>query len=403
MYDFNARIDRSGVHSLKWDNPHNTPGQENILPLWVADMDFEALPEIQQALLDRLRKPIFGYMRFPPAYFDSILDWHKTRYHRSLTREMLIPIPSVLHGLSMALRAFSNPGDAVLVQPPVYTPFFRVVTLNQRVVVEAPLKEPENPGQAWRFDPEQTRARLRASHEAGAPVKLWLFCSPQNPTGRVWTKKELESVAQIAQEFDLLVLSDEIHADLVNPLVNFTSALDLPSLAERSLVVTGPNKTFNMAGLAIAHAFTRNPELALKFRRAVEADFYNEPHVLSIEAAWAAYRHGHQWLNELLEHLKGNFDVLRERLAAWNPPLTVCPWEGTYLAWVDARPLLAQRAYRDVAHLTESWEVSGRVKITAGSIYCTGGEGWLRFNLACPRPLLEQALDRIERWEKLTT
>ncbi len=402
MYDFNARVDRSGVHSLKWDNPHNEPGKEDILPLWVADMDFEALPEIQEALHQRLKTPIFGYMKFPAGYFEAILNWHESRYHRTLTREMLIPIPSVLHGLSMAIRAFSAPGEGVLVQPPVYTPFFRVVTLNQRQVVEAPLLEPQAPGQPWRFDPKTTRAKLLASREAGIPVKLWLFCSPQNPTGRVWTPEELESVASLAEEFQLLVLSDEIHADLVNPQVNFTSALDLPNLAERTLVVSGPNKTFNMAGLAIAHAFTRNPDLAAKFRRAVEADFYNEPHVLSIEAAWAAYRHGQRWVQELLEHLAGNHAFLCQRLARWSPALSVCPWEGTYLAWVDARPLLAQRNYRDVAQLTEAWEVSGRVKITAGSIYKTGGEGWLRFNLACPRPLLEEALDRVERFEKLT-
>jgi cystathionine beta-lyase len=399
-YSFDALIDRHGTHSLKWENPHNVPGKPDVLPLWVADMDFAVLPEIQKALLDRVNHPVFGYMRFPSEYLTAVCSWHARRWKRTLTEKDLVAVPSVMHALSMAVRTFSQPGDQILVQPPVYNPFYRVVTLNDREVLASPLVEPDSPRGAWSFDPDATRRLLKTARNEGKPAKLWLFCSPQNPTGRVWSGQDLDAVEALAEEFDLLLLSDEIHADLINPRVAFLSVWDRPRLAERALIFAGPNKTFNLAGLSLAHVLVRNEAHRLKFRRTVEADFFNEPNVLSIEAALAAYRSGDNWLTEVLEYIGANHEHLGQRLARWNPALTVCPWEGTYLAWADARPLLAQRTYTSEVPMIEAWEKQARVKLTAGSGYGAAGQGWIRINLACPRSILDSALDRIEAFEK---
>ena len=394
-YDFTTVPDRSGTNSLKWDNM--LPGDPHAIPLWVADMDFAAPPAVLKALENRISHPFFGYTNLPADYLETVTAWNNRRFGRSWEPRHLVTAPSVLHGLSMAIRTFTQPGDRILNLPPVYYPFFKAIEFNDREVLDVPLVR----RQRWEMDFEAIDAALGSARNEGKPAKALLFSAPHNPTARVWTKEELVTLGELARRHDFLILSDEIHADLVLPGHRHLSPMDLPELADRTLVFAGPNKTFNLAGLPISHIVTLDDSLRAKMKRAVETDFYDQPNVLSLAAAWAAYREGEPWLEELLKVIHGNMIVLEGFLAAlnrdWNlqPALTAAPLEATYLAWVDVTGLIRRGDFKDDRDLALFLEKTGRVKMTAGSIFRTGGKNHLRFNLATPQTLLEEGLARI--------
>jgi len=394
-YDFTTVPDRRGTHSLKWDNI--LPGEGEAVPLWVADMDFSAPPACVEALAHRVEHPIYGYTNFPAGYFQSVAAWYQRRYHRPWEPQHFLAAPSVLHGMSMAVRAFTAPGDRILNLPPVYYPFYKVAQLNGREILDVPLVKKST----WEMDFDAMESALTRSRAEGKPVKALLFSAPHNPTGRVWTRDELTTLGGLARKFDFLILSDEIHADLVMKGHRHLGPLDLPELADRTLVFAGPNKTFNLAGLPISHVVALDEGLRKRMKKAVEADFYDQPNIMSLTAAWAAYREGEPWLEELLEVIAGNKSVLDRFLDEWNrewklePPLTSSPLEATYLAWVDGKGLVDRGGFADDKDLGLFLEKTGRVKLTTGSTFQTGGENHLRFNLATPRTLLEEGLRRI--------
>jgi cystathionine beta-lyase len=395
-YDFTTIPDRRGTQSLKWDNM--LPGTPDAIPLWVADMDFAAPPSVVRALAARIEHPFFGYTNLPAAYLEAVADWNARRYGRSWEPRHFLTAPSVLHAISMALRALTEPGDRILNLPPVYYPFFKEVQLNGREGVEVPLVRRNR----WEMDFEALDKVLGAAAAEGKPVKALLFSAPHNPTGRVWTREELTVLGDLARRYDFFLFSDEIHSDLVLPPHRHLSPLDLPALADRTLVFAGPNKTFNLAGLPISHVVALDDDLRARMKRAVEADFYDQPNVLSLTAAWTAYREGGAWLDELLTVIASNREVLVHFLAdlsrEWNlqPALAAAPLEATYLAWVDVTGLVRRGGFADDKDLSLFLEKTGRVKMTAGSIFRTGGENHLRFNLATPRALLEEGLSRIK-------
>ncbi len=393
-YDFTTRIDRRGTHSLKWDNI--LPGEGDAIPLWVADMDFAPPPATLKALGDRADHPIYGYTNLPAGYFETVATWNARRYGRSWEPSRFLAAPSVLHAMSMAVRTFTQPGDRLLNLPPVYYPFFKLAKHNDRESFEVPLVKND----LWEMDFDALDTALTQARRESKPVKALLFSAPQNPTGRVWTRDELVGLGELARRHDFLIFSDEIHSDLILE-GRHLGPLDLPELADRTIVFAGPNKTFNLAGLPISHVVTLDDGLRAKMKRAIEADFYDQPNVLSLAAAWASYREGEPWLEELLDVLRENKKVLDTWLsklnAEWNldPALTVAPLEGTYLAWVDAVGLIRRAGFDDDKALGSFLETKARVKLTTGSTFQTGGLNHMRFNLATPRSLLEEGLERI--------
>jgi cystathionine beta-lyase len=399
-YDFTTVPDRRGTHSLKWDNVlpgTDAAGSLEPVPLWVADMDFSAPPASVAALAARVARPIFGYTNLPPGYFESVAAWYARRYGRTWEPRHFLAAPSVLHGLSMAVRAFTAPGDRILNLPPVYYPFFKVAQLNGREIFDVPLVR----NQRWEMDFGALETALAGAKAEGKPVKALLFSAPHNPTGRVWTRTELESLGSLARKHDFLIFSDEIHADLVLPGHRHLGPLDLPELADRTLVFAGPNKTFNLAGLPISHVVALDDGLRTRMKRAIEADFYDQPNVLSLVAAWAAYREGEPWLDELLTVIVDHKALLDRFVASLNsdwaldPPLRSEALEATYLAWVDVTGLVRRFGFEDDRDLGLFLEKTVRVKMTTGSTFQTGGRNYLRFNLATPKVLLEEGLARI--------
>ncbi len=394
-YDFTSVIDRRGTFSLKWDNM--VAGTPEAIPLWVADMDFASPPAVTAALAERVKHPIFGYTNLPAAYLECVASWNARRYGRSWESRHFLAAPSVLHALSMAIRAFTQPGDRILNLPPVYYPFFKLAQLNGREIVDVPLVN----GARWEMNWDALNHVLASARDEGKPVKALLFSTPHNPTGRVWAREELTALGELARHYDFLILSDEIHADLVMPGYQHLSPLDIPQLADRTLVFSGPNKTFNLAGLSISHVVALDEGLRQRMKKAIEADFFDQPNVLSMTAAWAAYREGETWLEELLGVLASNMVVLESFLKdlnrTWNltPPLQAAPLEATYLAWVDATGVVNRNGFSDDRDLGLFLEKTARVKVTTGSTFQTGGKNFLRFNLATPRTLLEEGLSRI--------
>lgn len=398
-FDFTTSIPRQGTHSLKWDNI--LPGDPGLaldpIPLWVADMDFAAPPAVVEALKTRVDHPIYGYTNLPPGYLQAVSEWYSRRYHRQWEPRHFLAAPSVLHALSMAIRAFTKPGDRILNLPPVYYPFYKEALLNDREIFDVPLVK----NARWEMDFDAIDKALTAAAAEGRPAKALLFSAPHNPTGRVWTSDELVSLGALAQKHDFLIFSDEIHADLIMPGYLHLGPLDLPELASRTLVFAGPNKTFNLAGLPICHVVALDQGLRDTMKRAIEADFYDQPNVLSLTAAWAAYREGEAWLEELLGVIQNNKVLLDGFLDDVNrtyslvPAIEVQPLEATYLAWVDLTGLIRRFGFegdKDLAHFLEK---TVRVKMTAGSVFKTGGENHLRFNLATPEVLLREGLARI--------
>jgi len=396
MYDFTTLIDRRGTHSVKWDNI--LPGEGDAIPLWVADMDFAPPPAVLKALADRVAHPAYGYTNLPAGYFESVAAWNTKRYGRSWSASRFVAAPSVLHAMSMAVRTFTKPGDRLLNLPPVYYPFFKLAWHNDRESFEVPLVKRDR----WEMDFEAMDAALTRAARESKPVKALLFSAPQNPTGRVWTKDELTTLGDLAKRHDFMIFSDEIHADVILRGKHI-GPLDLPGLVDRTIVFAGPNKTFNLAGLPISHVVTLDDGLRAQMKHAVEADFYDQPNVLSLTAAWAAYREGEAWLDELLPVLAENKRTLDAWLTglnrAWglDPAVSSAPMEGTYLAWVDARGLIRRGGFADDKALGQFLETKARVKLTVGSTFQAGGENHLRFNLATPKSLLEQGLERIRK------
>ena len=394
-YDFTTRIDRRGTYSLKWDNI--LPGDGEAIPLWVADMDFAPPPATLKALRDRAAHPVYGYTNLPAAYLEAVAAWNAKRYGRRWEASRFLTAPSVLHAMSMAVRTFTQPGDRLLNLPPVYYPFFKLAKLNDRESLDVPLVRRDG----WQMDFDALDAALTQAKRESKPVKALLFSAPQNPTGRVWTRDELTTLGDLAKRHDFLIFSDEIHADLILPGHQHLGPLDLPGLADRTIVFAGPNKTFNLAGLPISHVAVLDDTLRARMKHAIEADFYDQPNVLSLAAAWASYREGEPWLNELLTVIRDNKTLLDGWLedlnSAWNlePALTSAPLEGTYLAWVDATGLIRRGGFSDDKTLGSFLETQARVKLTTGSTFQTGGENHLRFNLASPRSQVEEGLGRI--------
>jgi cystathionine beta-lyase len=382
--NLDRRIDRRGTASLKWDFQKRLAGQEGLLPLWVADMDFPAPREVLAALRRRVRHGVFGYTLEPESWFQAAAAWTRARHGWDLRREWLLACPGVVPAINLAILAFTAPGESVVIQPPVYYPFAECIRRNGREVLENPLRLQ---GGGYTLNLEHLERSVTDR------TRLLILCSPHNPVARVWRREELEGLAEVCLRRGLIVVSDEIHCDLVLPGHRHLPTASLsPQLAGRTVTLLSATKTFNLAGLGGALAVIPDPELRRRFRTAKEALWTSVANACSVVSAEAAWRHGAPWLEQVLGYVAGNYRFLLDFLEARLPAAGVFPLEGTYLAWLDFRAL----GFSD-AELKQRILHQARVWLDDGPMFGSAGQGFQRLNLACPRAVLRDALERLAR------
>ena len=383
MADFDRLTDRRGTDCLKYDFAAERGYPAEVLPFWVADMDFPAPEPVVKALEQRARHGIFGYTDIKDDYREILARWFQRRHGWQIEGEWLSITPGVVFGICTAIRAFTQPGEGVLICPPVYYPFAASIKANGRKLVESPLVEKDG---HYEIDFQDFERKM-----VEGEVKLFVLCSPHNPVGRVWSRQELEQVAAICQKHQVLVVADEIHQDFVRPGHKHTVFASLGAeVADFTITCTSPSKTFNLAGLQISHIFISNESLRRRFRHELEAVGYGEPNAMAEVAAKAAYGEGEPWLTELLAYLEENLRRTRAFLAEHLPKVKLIEPEGTYLLWLDCRGTGLSPEEQDEAIIQR-----GMIWLDEGRIFGKGGEGFQRINMACPWAILEEGLKRL--------
>ena len=381
--NFDEIIDRRNTSCLKYDFAAERGYPADILPFWVADMDFRTPAPVIDALNARAAHGIFGYTQVKDDYFSVLQNWFRTRHDWNVERSDLIITPGVVFAIANAIRAFTKKGESILIQQPVYYPFANMIRQNERVLIDSPLRLIEG---HYEIDFEDFEQKL-IEHS----VKLFILCSPHNPVGRVWTRAELEQIAAICLRHNVIVVADEIHEEFVRPgfrHIPFAAISD--EAAAITVTCTSPSKTFNLAGLQISNIFIRDKELRRCFKEKLSRTGYDEPNTLGLTGAKSAYEHGAAWLTELLAYLEENNTRTRTFLAQHLPKVTLIEPEGTYLLWLDFSAYglsdeeLNAKIIRD-AHL---W-------LDDGPIFGAGGSGFQRINTACPWTTLETGLKNL--------
>lgn len=381
--DFDTVIDRKGTRSLKYDFAVRRGKPKDVLPLWVADMDFQTSSYITDALEDMVKHGVFGYSESEEHYFGAVQNWMERHYNWHVKESWMTKTPGIVFALAMAVKAYTQENDAVLIQPPVYYPFKEVVEDNHRRLVNNTLVLGGDG--TYTIDYEDFEKKIIEDN-----VKLFILCNPHNPVGRVWTKEELERLGDICLKHGVFVVSDEIHADFVFERKHTVFSEVKEAYRDISMICTSPSKTFNIAGLQISNIFISNPEKATAFRRQVAAAGYSQVGLPGLVACEAAYRHGDEWLEGVLAYIKANAEFTRAYLQEHLPRVKMTKLEGTYLVWLDFRDygLTDKELDEKILNQAGLWLDSG-----AGFGKC--GEGFQRINIACPRKTLQQALDRL--------
>ena len=379
--NFDEIIERRGTNSVKWDGVRNIWGRDDLLPMWVADMDFRTPPFVMDALKKRLEHEVLGYTFACEEWYTSICAWLRDRHGWNISREMLTFVPGIVRGQAFALQCFTNPGDKVMVMTPVYHPFFLVTERMGREVVYSPLELCD--GQ-YHIDFERFRKDIQG-------CKVLILCNPHNPGGRVWTADELREIAAICYDSGTLVISDEIHADLtLPPYKHYPFATVSEEAAANSLVFMAPSKAFNMPGLGSSYAITVDKGIRERFQTFMEAGEFSEGHLLAYFGAAAAYMHGAEWLEQMLDYIKGNIDFTENYLKEYIPGISMIRPQASYLVFLDCRALgLAQEA------LTRLFAEKAHLALNDGTMFGVPGEGFMRLNIGCPRSMLEQALKQL--------
>ncbi|MDQ0189340.1 PatB family C-S lyase [Alicyclobacillus cycloheptanicus] len=381
-YSFDQVISREHSASAKWDGRKGKFGTEDVLPMWVADMDFASPPSVIEALARRVQHGVFGYTIRDKGYDDAIVGWFARRHQWAVEPAWVSHAPGVVPALNYLIQALTETGDGIIIQTPVYHPFARLIRSHHRTLIESPLLEREGRYEMDFDDFEQ---------KAAAGAKLFILCSPHNPVGRVWTRAELERVGEICVRHGVTVIADEIHCDLVytpHRHIPFASISD--EFAMHAVTTVAPSKTFNIAGLNMAVVIAKNPGLRDAYRQMLALQSAASIPALGLEALKAAYNGGDEWLDALLDYLQGNLQLLKERLAPYAPKVKVVEPEGTYLVWLDFRGLGLAREELDkfIVH-------DAKVGLEPGHIYGQEGAGFQRINIGCPRALLVEGLDRL--------
>lgn len=379
-FDFDTVINRRGTNSYKWD----IVKEEDVIPLWVADMDFKAAPAILEALKKRVEHGVFGYTLVPDSYYEAIINWFARRHNWQIDRSWIIYTTGVVPAVSCAIKALTLPGEKVLIQTPDYNCFFSSIKNNGCEVAENELVRRSD---SYEVDFEDFERQC-----ADEKTTVFLLCNPHNPAGRVWTKEELERMNDICLAHGVRVISDEIHCELVMPDHRFTPfAAISDACRDNSVVLNSPTKAFNIAGLQIANIICADPAMRRRIDRAVNINEVCDVNPFGVVALQAAYNESEEWLDSLNHYIWGNYLALKEFIAKELPRLEVTRLEGTYLAWVDikATGLTSDEAYGKLMK-------EGRVYVNSGTMYGRrAGEGYLRINLACPRATLLEGMKRM--------
>jgi len=385
MFDFNKPIDRYNTNSVKFDLVQQNGYPEDVLPMWVADMDFQAPQCVLDALQAAVSHGIFGYSILGEDYYNAVLGWFARRFHWQLQRDWLITTPGVVFALSAAVRAATQPGDKVLVQPPVYYPFYKVIEQNGRKIVENPLLYADG---KYTVDFADFERKITQND-----VKLFILCSPHNPVCRVWTKNELQRIGVICKKHGVKVVSDEIHCDFAFPEHPHTPFIKAcPELAEQTIICTAPSKTFNLAGLQVSNIFIPGEALRQKFQNEMDVCSYHGPNRLGAIACTAAYAEGEQWLDACKAYMRENLSYVREFLKEHLPQIKLVEPEGTYFAWLDCSGLNLSKEQLDelIIHKAKLW-------LDTGAIFGDCAAQFQRVVLACPKATVEQAMERLKK------
>lgn len=380
-YNFDEVIDRRGTSAIKVEGVKEIWGRDDLLPLWIADMDFATAPFVTEAIRRRLENPVLGYTAKPDSYYQAIINWNKSRYGLDVEKEMIHFVPGIVPGLGMALNTFTQPGDKVMIQPPVYGPFHWLNTRADRTLVTNPLKLVDG---TYRMDMEAFREQVKG-------CKVFILCNPHNPGGIVWTEEELNEVAEICYEEGVLVFSDEIHADLtLPPHKHRPFALVSEKARMNSVTFMSPSKAFNMPGLTASHALVFNSKLRRKFHAFLESCEFDLGHVFAFLAVEAAYSNGTEWLDQCLAYIQGNIDYVDAFTREHTPKIKVIRPQASFLVWLDCCEMgLSQEAlvdfFVDKAHLA----------LNDGTAFGQEGTGFMRLNVATSRTVLEQAMKQL--------
>jgi cystathionine beta-lyase len=380
-YDFDKRIDRTNKATYKWDQSEKLFGRSDILPLWVADMDFEAPKEVVEAITQRAEHGIYGYTIRTQSFYDAIIGWLSRRHHWSILQEWITSSPGVVPALSIIVQSFTEPGEGIILQSPVYYPFYDIIKMNGRTVVDNPLIL-EDGHYSIDFELLEQQARNGA--------KMLLLCSPHNPGGRVWKREELKRIGDICLKYNVLVVADEIHHDLVfsgHKHVPFASLSE--SFAQISITCIATSKTFNLAGIQAASVIIPNEEIRRKYNGLLKTLSLHMESYFGLTAIESSYTYGDEWLDQLLEYLEGNLTALLEFAERHLPQVKIIKPEGTYLVWMDCRSI------SDNPQVLKQlmFEKAG-VAFSEGSVFGKQSAGFLRVNIACPRSILIEALEK---------
>lgn len=395
-FNFDEEIERTGTQCTKWEfimkgdqliyGNHSHPNQagKRLLPLWVADMDFRCPPAVVEAVTDRARHGVYGYSEPCDSYYEAVVGWMDRRHSWAIDRDWIVHTPGVVPALHLLVQAFVAPGEKVLVQRPVYYPFSNAIESNQAQLVSNSLVYSDGD---YKMDFDDLARKV-----ADPAVKMAILSSPHNPVGRVWTRDELIRFGEICLEYNVLVVSDEVHNDLIYRDHTFTTFAKISAdFARRSIVCTAASKSFNLAGLKLSNIVISNPALRERFVKTVRRSGLYGANPFGIVAVEAAYNYGEAWLEAAMEYVEANCQFMIDFLAEHLPQLRVIRPQGTYLVWVDWRALGLAPAERKSLLMEKA-----RVYLDEGELFGPEGEGFERFNIACPRSILEEALNRIK-------
>lgn len=381
-YDFDEIIDRRGTDCVKWDGADNP----DVLPMWVADMDFRTAPAIIDALRRRVDHGILGYTRVPQSYYDSVTGWFSRRHGWNIDQDWIIYTSGVVPALSAIIKALTVPGDKVLIQTPVYNCFFSSIRNNGCEIVESPLVYADN---TYSIDFEDLERKA-----SDPKVKTMILCNPHNPAGRVWSRDELIRIGEICIRHDVVVIADEIHCELVMPGYEYTPFASISEeFSRHSVSCVSPSKAFNIAGLQIANIVCADAWRRAKIDRAININEVCDVNPFGVIALQTAYNEGAEWLDQLLEYIHGNYEYMRSFCEEHLPDFPITKLEGTYLVWMDCRKFGLSSAELEKVLIQDA-----KLWLNAGTMYGKDGEGFMRWNIACPRARMIEGLKRFEKF-----
>ena len=382
-FNFDKIIDRTNNFSAKWSEMNKNFGTNNLLPMWVADMDFLTAPCVMEALKDRLEQGIFGYTTRPSSYNESIVNWLDNRFSWKINQEWLMFSPAVITSISLLIQNLTQKNDKIMIKEPVYSPFHNIVESNERSLVISPLVKLDDG--SYVMDYEDIESKIK-------DVKIFILCNPHNPVGRVWTREELTRLGEICLKHNVLVISDEIHSDIILKNHKHTPFASISKeFSENTITCMAPTKTFNLAGLQSSFLVISNPYYYEVMDKAFSILDIKRNNAFSLVATEAAYNYGEDWLYELIKYIEDNVDFAIDYIKNHIPQLKVKKPEGTYLLWVDFSNLNV-----DKEDLKNALINKGRIALSDGSSFGIGGDGYYRINLACPRSMVLEGLKRIE-------